>query len=79
MHNITIVEPELISDGNKYLFFQKGIIGSVSYILKRYNKGNNMHLKSYDPKRESKHIIYLNVNNLYGYVMAKFQQVDLNA
>ena len=79
MLNITIVEPELISDGNMYLFFQKGIIGSVSYILKRYNKGNNMHLKSYDPKRESKHIIYLNLNNLYGYVMAKFQQVDLNA
>ena len=27
----------------------------------RYNK----YLKSYDPKQESKHIVYLGVNNLY--------------
>ena len=29
-------------------------------------------MKSYDPKQESKHIIYLNANNLYGYAMSKF-------
>ena len=30
------------------------------------------YLKSYDPKQESKHIIYLDVNNLYGFAMSKF-------
>ena len=29
-------------------------------------------LKSYDPKQESKHVIYLDPNNLYGYAMFKF-------
>ena len=29
-------------------------------------------MKSYDPKQESKHIIYLDANNLYGYAMSKF-------
>ena len=36
------------------------------------NKANNKYLKSYDPKEESKHIIYLDTNNLYGYEMSKF-------
>ena len=30
------------------------------------------YLKSYDPKQESKHFIYLDDNNLYGYLMSKF-------
>ena len=55
-----------------YLFFEKGIPGAVSYISKRYSKINNKYLKSYDPKQESKHIIYLDANNLYGYTMSKF-------
>ena len=29
-------------------------------------------MKSYNPKEESKHIIYLDANNLYGYVMPEF-------
>ena len=33
---------------------------------------NNTYLQSYDPEHESKHIIYLDANNLYGYAMSKF-------
>ena len=29
-------------------------------------------MKSYEPKQESKHITYLDANNLYGYAMSKF-------
>ena len=29
-------------------------------------------MKSYDPKQESKHITYMDVNNLYDYAMVKF-------
>ena len=62
-----------------YIFFEKGMRGGVSYISNRYSKGNNKDLKSYDPKQESKHIIYLDANNLYGYAMSKFlQQVASN-
>ena len=36
-------------------------------------------LKLFDLKQESKHIIYLDTNNLYGYAMSKFlQQIDSN-
>ena len=43
-----------------------------SYISNRYSKANNKYLKSYDPKQESKYIIYLDAYNLYGYAMSKF-------
>ena len=46
--------------------------GRVSYISNRYSKANNKYLKSYDPIQESKHITYLDANNLYGYAMLKF-------
>ena len=35
-------------------------------------KPSTIILKSYNPKQESKHIIYLDTNNLYGYAMSKF-------
>ena len=46
--------------------------GGVSYISNRYSKANNKSLKSYNPKQELKHIIYVDTNNLYGYAMSKF-------
>ena len=50
--------------------------GGVSYIFKRYSKANKKYLKSYDPKQQSKHIIYLDTNNFYGYAMSKFLPTD---
>ena len=66
-----------------YLFFEKGTIGGISYISDWYRKAKNK--KFYDPKEEeSKHVIYLDANNLYGYGMSKFlptsgfKWIDLN-
>ena len=56
------VKLELISDPD--FFFEKGMRGGVSYISNRYSKAKNKYLKSYDPKQKSKHIIYLDANNL---------------
>ena len=55
-----------------YIFFKKGLRGGISYISNRYSQANNNYLKSYDPKQGSKHIIYVDANNLYGYPMSKF-------
>ena len=71
MLNMTKVELELILDPDMYIFFEKGKRGVVSYISNRCTEANNKYLKFYDPKQESKHVIYLDVNNLYGYVMSK--------
>ena len=57
---------ELVSDPNMFIFFEEGMKGGISYISNRYGKANNKCLKSYDPKEESKHIISLDANNLYG-------------
>ena len=35
-------------------------------------KTNDEYLKSHDPKQESKHVIYLDANNLHVYAMSKF-------
>ena len=71
MLNMTKVGLELITDPNMYIFFDKGMRVGASYISNRYSKANNKCLKYYDPKQESKHIIYLDVNNLYGSSMSK--------
>ena len=72
MLNMTKVELELIPDPDMYIFFEIGTRGGVSYISNRCSKANNKGFKFYHPKQESKHNIYLEVNNLYGYAMAKF-------
>ena len=74
MLNMTKVELKLISVSDMYIFFEKGTKGGFSYISQKYSKPSNTYLKSYDSKQESKHIISLDVNNLYGYVMSKFIQ-----
>ena len=57
-----------------YIFLEKGREVEILYISNRYSKANNKYLKSYDLKQKSKHIIYLDANNLYGYAMSKFFQ-----
>ena len=54
------------------IFFEKGTRGGICYVSDRYSKANNKYLKYYDPRQESKHIIYLYANNLYGYANSKF-------
>ena len=72
MVNMTKVELELITDPDMYIFFEKRMRGSVSSMSNRYNKANNKYLKSYNPKQDSKHIIYVDPNNLYSYTVSKF-------
>ena len=50
------IDLELILDPDRYIFFEKGTRGGISYISNRYTKANNKYLKSYEPKQESKHI-----------------------
>ena len=68
------IELKLVPDPDMYIFFEKGTRGGISSISNRYRKTYNKYLKSYYPKEESKHIICLDANNLYGYVMSKFFQ-----
>ena len=69
---MTKIELEPIPDPDIYIFFEKGTGGDISCTTNRYSKANNKYLKSYDPKQESKHIMYWDANNLHGYALSKF-------
>ena len=63
---------EKISDIDMYLFIEKELRVGVSYIAKRYAKANNKYTGDYDPKKLSTFIIYLDMNNLYGWAMSEY-------
>ena len=60
------IKLELISDIDKYYFVEKGLRGIISHISKTFSEGNNKYMKNCYPTKESKHIIDLDANNLYG-------------
>ena len=68
---MTKIELELIPDPDMSIFFENGTRDGIYYISNRYSKASNKYLPSSDPKQESKHITYLDANNVYGYTMSK--------
>ena len=42
------------------------------YIAKRYSKANNKYVKNYDPKKPSRFMTYLDMNNLHGCAMSGY-------
>ena len=68
---MTRVELELLHDQDMLLMVEEGIRGGVSMISTRYGKANNKYMQEYDPSLPSKHIIYLDANNLYGWAMSR--------
>ena len=69
---ITEIELELISDIHMYLFVEKRMRGGIFYIAKRFSKANNKYIQSYDYKKPSKYITFLNASDLYGWAMSQY-------
>ena len=67
-----LVELELLTDIEKYLFVESGIRGGISQISHRYAEANNEYLKNYDKRKANSYIIYLDANNLYGGAMCEY-------
>ena len=59
MLKITKIELEKTNDPDKYMFFEQGMRGGVSYINKRYSKANNKYCPDYDKTKPEKYIIDL--------------------
>ena len=76
MLKMTGMKLKNIVDIDMYLFIEKGLRGGISYIAKRYAKANNKYMKNYDPKKPSKFITYLDMNNLYGWAMSGYLPYD---
>ena len=69
---MTKIELEKINDPDKYMVFEQGMRGGVSYINKRYSKANNEYCPNHDKEKPEKCFIYLDMNNLYGCAMSQY-------
>ncbi|KAL9889479.1 uncharacterized protein ACN427_008796 [Glossina fuscipes fuscipes] len=71
MLKTTEIDLELLTDIEKYNFIVRDIRGGIVQCSKRYSLANNKYVSDYDPTQESNYLIYLDVNNLYGYAMSQ--------
>ena len=55
------VKLEKIIDIHMYLFIEKG-----------YNEAKSKYMKNYDPTKPSIYILYLDMNNLYGWALSGY-------
>ena len=67
----TKINLELLTDPTMHLMIENGIRGGISMITHRHSVANNKYMESYNPSKESKYIMYLDANNLYGYAMSQ--------
>ena len=54
-----------------FLIYEKGIRGGMCQVTGNYAEANNKYMKNYDKNKESSFLIYVDANNLYGWVMSK--------
>ena len=59
---------------NKELYVNddwKGVRDGICHALHRYAKANNNYMKNYDKNIESSYLMYLDANNLYGWLLSQ--------
>ena len=61
----TEVKLELLTDVHMLLMVEKVIRGGICNAIHQYTKDNNKYMKDYDKNKESFHLKYWDVNNLY--------------
>ena len=67
----TGIKIELLTDIDKYLFFESGIRGGISGVSTRYAKANNPYVKDYDPKKPTTYINFYDCNGLYAWALSQ--------
>ena len=58
------------------LLFEKGVRGGMCNAVCKYVKANNKYMKYYDKIKESIFLMYVDVDNLYGWAMSEKLPID---
>ena len=58
------------------MLIEKRIRGGICHAIHRYAKVNNKNIKNYDKNKKLSYLMYLDANNLYGWVMSQKLPVD---
>ena len=72
----TGVRLKLLTNMDMLLMVEKGIRRVICRAVHRHAKVNNKYMKNYDKNTESSYLMYLDPNNLYGWVMS--QKLPIN-
>ena len=67
----TKVKLELLTDIDMLLMAERGTRGGICQAIHRYAKANNKYMKNYNKNIELSYLMYLDANNLYGWVMSQ--------
>ncbi|CAB0037064.1 unnamed protein product [Trichogramma brassicae] len=68
----TKIQLELMTDVDMYTFIERGIRGGLTQASSLFAKSNNPYMREgYDPNKADTYLMYLDVNNLYGYAMSQ--------
>ena len=68
---------ELLTENDTLMMVEKGIRGRICHAIYRFAKSNNKYMKNYNKNIESSYLMYLDINNLYGWAM--FQELPANS
>ena len=61
----TEVKLELLTDVDVLLMVEKGIRGGICHAVYQYAKASKKYMRDYKKNKESSHLKYWDVNNLY--------------
>ena len=72
MLKMTNIKLELMTNVDMFQFIEKGMHGGAFYIANRHGKANNKYMKNHDKNAQSKYIMYLDANSLYGWATSQY-------